>query len=123
MCHSLGFSEESVNLLANLCKYYNAKIVLSSSWREGKTLAQLKALFSMYDFSQYIIDVTPKIFGPRSNEIKAWLKNNSEQEKSFVVLDDCPDILSHEFGDRFLYCKDYFTAELYQRAINVFINS
>ncbi len=85
---------EKMELLAYIVKSTNAKIVLSTSWREhweqdeslctqmGK---DINRIFGEYGLK--IHDKTPEISGDREFQIESWLDDNPEVS-SFVVLDD-----------------------------------
>lgn len=96
--------DEKVKLLKQLVTRTNAKLVLSSTWREGwyarerienpsksfqsaiRLFEALEKKLSEYDleFLSYTED-----FGNRGEEIDLWLKNwNGEPIESFVILDD-----------------------------------
>lgn len=116
---ALGFDNNSLNNLRALCDKYNAKIVVSSSWREGKNLDQLKGLFSIHGLESYIIGYTPKLDYPhnRGEEIESWLLSYPEKIKSFVILDDCEFDFYKRFPDRFVECNKLFSDMLlYEKA-------
>jgi Swiss Army Knife RNA repair-like protein len=69
-----------------------ADVVVSSTWRYGKTVAQLQALLDAQGFKGRVLDKTPA--GPpgatRGDEIAAWL---SEHEvDAYVIIDDHVDV-------------------------------
>ena len=81
-------------LLKQIVDAANAKIVLSTSWREhwskdlgccNSTGVLINNIFSEYDLQVY--DKTPELHARREIEIKSWLDKHPEV-KSFVVLDD-----------------------------------
>ena len=81
--------DEKMELLKNIIKETNAKIVLSTSWREiwGIDLEiskKLKEYFDSYNID--IFDVTPCINYNRVHEINFWIKQH--KIRSFVILDD-----------------------------------
>ena len=96
--------DEKVELLKQLVTRTNAKLVLSSTWREGwyarerienpsksfksaiRVFEALEKKLSEYDleFLSYTED-----FGSRGEEIDLWLKNwKGEQVENFIILDD-----------------------------------
>ena len=77
-------SDKHLILLACIVRRTNAKIVVSSSWRNCSLLDTLKKRLN--DFSMSIYDKTKDI-GERGLEIKDWLDNHNDIE-SFVILDD-----------------------------------
>ena len=72
-------------------------IVVSSTWRESRTLAQLQALFSQ-DIGERIVGTTPQwhdlqdelTMGTyvRQVEIKSWLRQAGRVWEAWVALDD-----------------------------------
>lgn len=79
-------SDKHLILLACIVRRTNAKIVVSSSWRNCGLLDTLKK--RLEDFFMSIYDKTCcSEHGIRGLEIKDWLDNHSDIE-SFVILDD-----------------------------------
>lgn len=89
--------EKYIKRLNKIIKKTNAKIVMSSSWRNGfwntpyeeKHYDQkiLQDLLNKYDLD--VIDITPyNKDGVREEEIKQWLNETSLNIESFVILDD-----------------------------------
>jgi len=65
-----------------------ADVVVSSTWRYGKTVAQLQEMLDAGGFAGRVLDATP-IGGPgaeRGDEIAAWLVDNAVT--GFVIIDD-----------------------------------
>lgn len=85
------------NLQYIIEKTPDLKIVISSSWRRGNTLDELKEILASYGVdSSIVIDVTPYTFDDiegnyRGNDIKAWLEKHHEVTQ-FVILDDDSDM-------------------------------
>ena len=71
-----------------------AAVVLSSSWRhncpaEGHRLVAFAVLWS---HGITVHSITPSLdFGPRGDEIAAWLQRHPETER-YVILDDADDM-------------------------------
>ena len=73
------------------------QVVVSSTWREKRSLHELRALFSA-DIAPRIIDATPawrdvqgeETFGAyvRQAEIEAWLRTTGRVWESWLALDD-----------------------------------
>lgn len=87
--------ESKVLLLKEIVDKTNAKIVLSSTWRQLRDTENEDCMrmwnylintLSKYDLC--ILDVTPIINMNRPKEIKAWLKDYPEKDIKFVSLDD-----------------------------------
>lgn len=84
------FDKECVKNLLEILTVTGAKIVISSSWREDRTLNQLKLLFENNGLGDNIIDITP-IHGDheiRGSEIKAFLDRSDLKIDKFVIIDD-----------------------------------
>src|SRR3990167_7690618 len=88
------FDLVSVGLVERLCVTTDALIVVSSAWRTGRTIEDLR--HTMTDagatvISQYVVDVAPRLSGHRGEEIAAWLSQKSHQGR-YVILDDDADM-------------------------------
>ena len=91
-----GVHESKVRRLAKIVKATNAKVVMSSSWRFGwwktpyekqwEDQKKLTDLLNKYKIE--VIDITPDLGGRRDKEILAWLADNKDLVKRFVILDD-----------------------------------
>ena len=86
---------DKVKLLKEIINNTGAKIILSSTWRslaahddkpEHEMYTYLKT--SLEEFGLSISDQTPCIQQNRPQEIKAWLKNNTNKGDYYVSLDD-----------------------------------
>lgn len=110
------FDKTAIDCVARLCEDYQAKIVLTSLWRLGKSLEELQALFSLIGLDQAIIDTTPRLNDLRVEEISRWLMDNGGQVKSFVILDDIDHGLSAKFPKRFVFCPHFLNPTLYTAA-------
>ena len=107
-CREYGIAIDPTRmvLLKQIIDETNAKIVLSTSWREhwekapnecGKIGLQINNIFSQYNLE--ILDKTPNLRTRREQEIWYWL-NKNPQVKNFVVLDDmflCAEFLNGHF--------------------------
>lgn len=92
----------SLNMITNET---NASIVISSSWRHGKTLDQLTELFTSVGITGDVVGFTDdftynelsngkEIINyriPRGCEIDYWIKNNKIE--NYLILDDDIDML------------------------------
>ena len=101
------FCKECVSRLNKITDKTGAKIVLSSTWRKGKTLEQLKDLFELVGITGELIGKTPTLYFenwsqsvPRGCEILHWIQENKGilgtnllNWKDYVILDDESDML------------------------------
>lgn len=137
LCEFDPLTIEQLNLLTDKT---NAKIVISSTWRMGRTIDELKKLFEEVGIKGEIIGITPHLtFSDghgvdRGNEIKRWIDLNcirwwdkifDEKEKnitleSYVILDDDPDMLLEQ-KDNFVRTswRDGLTALHTRKAIKI----
>lgn len=82
-----------------LSDFPQVRIVISSTWRENRSLETLRSFFSAANRNR-IIDVTPswrdhpellEVIGyQRQTEIEAWLRSSSEPWLTWVAIDDKP---------------------------------
>lgn len=104
--HGVVLDPSRMKLLSQLIISTDAKIVLSTSWREhwdndkskcDETGLLINKIFAEYGLS--IFDKTPKLRSDREDEMKMWLEQHQEVT-NFVVLDDaflCTDYLQNHF--------------------------
>lgn len=129
------FNEEALSNLDHLIneveKTTKVWIVISSVWREDRSVEELKtAFFGIHNFSKYIVDKTPEEvpeeelafycsseihstkYGSqcRASEVQYWLKKHPEVIE-FVVLGNRDYHLSDSFGEKFIQTK-------YERLLN-----
>lgn len=97
------FCPKTVSNLNTLIKDTGAKVVISSTWRMGRSKEQLQVLLEGVGFEGEVIGTTPIINTKnslRGNEILAWIRDNEELIGSrdynfteYVILDDDSDML------------------------------
>ncbi|NQX65653.1 hypothetical protein HQN90_05880 [Paenibacillus alba] len=83
------FDKTCVQNLIEILNATGAKVVISSSWREGRTLAQLQSIFQSNGIEDCVIGLTPSFNDEtiRGTEIKAYLEGCNGLE-CFVIIDD-----------------------------------
>ena len=116
-----------MELLKQIVDASDAKIVLSTSWREHWDAEpdecddigiQINEIFSKHGMS--VLDKTPLLNCNRENEIEEWLGKNP-QVKNFVVLDD-RFLDSKTIRDHFVKTSGYSSGlneECTQKAIEI----
>lgn len=92
-----------VGYLSSLVEQTGAKVVISSYWRNGRTIQEMQNILNYHGFTGEIIDFTPVLRNDeclRGNEILKWVKDNKELIGSeyhnyynYVILDDDSDML------------------------------
>ncbi|WP_310191385.1 HAD domain-containing protein [Bacillus sp. 3255] len=101
------FCPVAVRNLREVVKRTGANIVLSSTWRKGLSIKEIKKLFSWYDLDKYVIGKTPVLdWEIRGKEIQLFMDEFKLQPiESFIILDDDDDmgkLLPH-----LIHCKSY----------------
>lgn len=108
-------------LVRNLCEDFDAKLVISSSWRilhpeRFSFMAILNAACPnlgkhlypddvWWRTQTYPFDSYPDKENRRGYEIQQWLKENDLNTKMFIILDDDSDIAPYQ--DYFVKCDVY----------------
>lgn len=82
------FDKACVKNLNTLCDRTGASIVVSSSWRRGRSVQQLQVLFAREGVKAPVIDKTPEDGQERGKQILQWIDEQKEEVVSYVVLDD-----------------------------------
>lgn len=108
------FSEKALRNLDSLIQQIEAvarpQIVISSKWRRGRTVEELKTIYlRMHSFAKYIIDKTPDeipaipetSYPGKAEEIQFWLDQHPEY-KHYVILDD-EEWAGKYFKERFIH--------------------
>jgi len=108
--------KERVQWFNELCKEVNAVVVISSTWRQNKTVEELQEIMNYCGGTFKIIDKTPYTGYERGTEISKWLKDNIKPETHgchyfdfyrYVIIDDDSDMLLNQrfnfFSDRQLF--------------------
>ena len=81
-----------IQVLNDIVAASGAEVVVSSTWRHGKTVAELQAILHAEGFVGRVVDKTPSdIRGAyRGDEIAAWLADHPAG--GFVIIDDHADM-------------------------------
>ena len=81
------WNKNSIDLYNKLCKEFDLKAVISSTWRLNHTKAQLQDIFNEKGVEVEIIDFTDSFSDEgRGREIEDWLFSHSHGK--FIILDD-----------------------------------
>jgi hypothetical protein len=69
-----------------------ADVVISSTWRYGKTVPELQAMLEAEGFRGRVVDKTPTVApgARRGEEIAAWLTDHAVE--GYVIIDDHGDM-------------------------------
>lgn len=86
---NIEVSTEAIRNLNLLVEATGAVVVVSSAWREDRSVDDLSKLLKSWGFAGVVHDKTgPSKDDDRGEEIAGWLANNPGQK--FVVIDDEP---------------------------------
>jgi len=99
---NLEFRLDILERLESFCETHHLDIVISSSWKHHHSLGQMKEYLTPVS-PKRIIDITPILpVDHRAEEIGQWLRDNGEDIKGFVILDDVDEGLSEAFPKEFV---------------------
>lgn len=98
---------EAIGFLNDLIEKTGAKVVVTSTWRLGRTIDELQEILTRNGFTGEVIDKTKDLrIGNdgdsilRGNEILQWIKSHPEiigcyysDYKNYVIFDDDSDML------------------------------
>ena len=96
---------ERITWFNELCKEVNAVVVISSTWRMGKTVEQLQEIMDYCGGTFKIIGKTDHNGYERGTEISKWLKDNIKPEihgchyfdfHKYAIIDDDSDMLLNQ---------------------------
>lgn len=84
-------------------------VVVSSTWRIGKTIEELQIILNKVGFTGKIIGSTPLLNTDRGVEIKRWLKDNDlyYDFERYVIFDDDSDMLIEQ-REHYFNVDNYF---------------
>lgn len=114
--------------VVELCEQSGAVIVISSNWRNGKSLRSMQRLFALHELGAYVVGMTPEsvpsdpysaYYRSRAEEVAAWLAANEDVE-SFVIIDDQYEkTFMDAFPNNFVHCTNLFSGACFERALKV----
>jgi len=77
----------AIDIYNRLCREFDLKPVISSTWRTNHTIKELQRIFDYWGIETPIYDYTPILYNePRGVEIDTWLRENWCSK--WVVIDD-----------------------------------
>lgn len=123
---------EACNLIDLLCSIHDAKIVITSTWRIGKTIKELQDMFFLVGIQrENIIGKTDSISDDiRGHEIVRWIGDNvpnlikpilHNTEFKFCIIDDDDFDMSPKHKDNLVLCHGMigFTKADFIKAHNI----
>lgn len=114
------FDTDAVNNLSFLLQEISsAVIVITSFWRNGKTILELRELFTQ--FGKYVVDKTETINGDlRTEEVLAHIKKNKLEKNKKVIFDDqLYGFLDSSLSDVYINVKKLLTFTQVLRAVSI----
>ncbi len=124
-----GFDTDKVQLVSKLCEETDADAVISSTWRDHFSLAEIRELLSARGFTGRVVGRTPKGDGykmssdnkhMRGVEIQMYIDQCTSRYRpgTFVVLDD---IETQFYPDRQVLTRERegFTQKGYDKALKI----
>lgn len=130
--------KESIGFLNNLIEATGAKVVITSTWRLGRTIEELQEILVRNGFTGEVIGKTKDLrYGEdgdcvlRGNEILQWMKSHPTElgcaywdYRDYVILDDDSDMLYWQ-KDNFILIDPYvgITPNVVFRAKKIFMRN
>jgi hypothetical protein len=114
MKEGVYLDNKKVLLLNEVITETDAKVVISSSWRIGQTVKEIKTFLKLAGLRRHpnIIGFTPNLkTGFRGDEVESWLQKHKEVTQ-YVIVDDGSDFLDHQ--------KDYLVQTEWDVGLNWF---
>lgn len=97
--------KDCVSILNKLIKLTNAKVVLSTTWRQFYALEHLVTHLKKFGFEGEVVGITQHKFSSwRDQEIKWWREENSPTE-DYIILDDDIYELKDAHKNHFVWIK------------------
>lgn len=106
-----GFNKNSCMFIKKLVDEFDAKIVLTSSWRLYYSKEEINGMFKIAQIEDAFIDFT-NAGSPRNKVIKEYI--NTHEVKHYIVIDDFD--MRSAFGYRFIQTSQFFNDANYFQA-------
>lgn len=99
----------NVEIINELAQAFDARIVMSSTWRLLYDIDTLRLLLKNSGLKPKVLDCTPERDDrQRGLEIQDWIKEHGADDY-IVIDDDCADIIPHIPKKNFIHVKNGFT--------------
>jgi hypothetical protein len=80
------FEPAAIEALNKITNHIDGKIVISSTWRETRTLEIFQDFFKRRGVEGEVIGLTPELDNGRADEIQTWIDEN--EVDYFIIIDD-----------------------------------
>ena len=117
-----NFSRKSVSNINYLIHWTNAKIVVTSTWRNNFSIEELKIIFKSQGILGDVVDKTG-VGLTRGEEIIEWLYSN-EVDRYVVIDDQIKDIIIHIDEKKVIHVNSqigFEDQELVDKAIDILL--
>ena len=93
------FDPEPVELFNILIRETKAKVVISSSWRTGRSVEELQAIFDEVGIEATVVGRIGElgdIETLRGQVIERFMEKHGEHIRNYVIIDDHNDMMDHQ---------------------------
>lgn len=113
--YSSQICKQRIDWFNDLCKDVDAKVVISSTWRMGKTVEELQEIMNYCGGTFEIVGKTIRNGFERGTEIAKWLRDNINKETHgcnyydfyrYAIIDDDSDMLLNQ-ANHFFQTDNY----------------
>lgn len=110
-----AFSGPNIKRIQQLCFSHNARIVISSNWRIGRSLQQLINILDLWGLGVFVIGTTSQNQAlSRSAQITEWISKNRHLISKVLIIDDQNKRpLSRNFPNKFVKTDEVKGFDLY----------
>jgi len=119
------FEPEAIRALNRITKHIDGKIVITSTWRQTRTLETFQKYFKERGIEGEVIGMTEDLDTGRADEIQKWIDENSVNY--FIIIDDDTRGIEEHFKENMnvlrtnLYrCLDEFDAIYVERSYELY---
>jgi hypothetical protein len=113
------WDKEAIELLKKLLIQFEARIIISSSWRRSHSLKHLRMLFKIHTLDSFVEGSIPMPDTDRPERIQEFIDNDPNMGR-FVIFDDDCFFLRKHFPNQLVCCPNRLGIEEYQQAIKIF---
>lgn len=108
------WDKKAVNFLHEILHQCNAEIVLSSDWRQTKTLTDMKCLMKIHNLDEHLTEMVPEThqWSVKYEDIPVYLAEHPKLTK-YVVIDDLN--MEKYFRGRFVHCNRFLGSREYNQ--------
>jgi HAD domain in Swiss Army Knife RNA repair proteins len=113
------WDKEALEFLKKILIQFEARIIISSSWRRSHPLKQLRMLFKIHDLDTFVEGAIPMPDTERPERIQEFIDQDPNMGKFVIFDDDCYSLRKH-FPNQLVCCPNRLGIEQYQQALHIF---